>query len=73
MLSGIMWDFDITGLLEDDDHITIFTSGNSADTETQFDEALTKLKKEMLIESYELKKKYSKIKTGMNFGRRAGK
>ena len=56
MLSGIMWDFDITGLLEDDDHIIIFTSGNSADTETQFDEALTKLKKEMLIESFRIEK-----------------
>lgn len=56
LLSGIMWDFDITGLLEDDDHIIIFTSGNSADTETQFDEALTKLKKEMLIESFRIEK-----------------
>jgi len=56
MLSGIMWDFDITGLLEDDDHIIIFTSGNSADTETQFYEALTKLKKEMLIESFRIEK-----------------
>ena len=43
-LSGIFWDFDITGLLEDDDHISVFTSENSADTEVQFNNTLNKLK-----------------------------
>jgi ribosomal protein L11 methyltransferase len=55
-LSGIIWDFEITGLLEDDDHISVFTSGNSKDTEVEFEEALTKLKNDMLIESFRIEK-----------------
>ena len=51
-----MWDFDITGLLEDDDHITIFISENSSTTEVQINNALNKLKQEMLIESFSIKK-----------------
>jgi ribosomal protein L11 methyltransferase len=56
MISGVMWDFDITGLLEDDDHITIFISENSSTTEVQINNALNKLKQEMLIESFGIKK-----------------
>ena len=56
MISGLMWDFDITGLLEDDDHISVFTSGKSKDTELQFDAALTKLKNDKLIESFRIEK-----------------
>jgi ribosomal protein L11 methyltransferase len=56
MISGVMWDFDITGLLEDDDHITIFISENSSTTEVQINNALNKLKQEMLIESFSIKK-----------------
>jgi len=55
-LSGIFWDFDITGLLEDDDHISVFTSENSADTEVQFNNTLNKLKKDKLIESFRIEK-----------------
>jgi len=55
-LAGIMWEFDITGLLEDDDHITIFTSEDSRTTEEQFNDALKKLQNEMLIESFRIEK-----------------
>ena len=49
MISGLMWDFDITGLLEDDDHITIFISENSSTTkEEDILNALKKLKNEKL-------------------------
>lgn len=56
LISGIMWQFDITGLLEDDDHITVFTSGNSRDTEVQFNEAMMKLKDDKVIESFKIEK-----------------
>lgn len=56
LISGIMWQFDITGLLEDDDHITVFTSGNSRDTEVQFNEAMMKLKDDKAIESFKIEK-----------------
>jgi ribosomal protein L11 methyltransferase len=58
IISGVMWDFDITGLLEDDDHITIFISENSSTTEVQINNALNKLKQEMLIESFSIKKEW---------------
>jgi ribosomal protein L11 methyltransferase len=56
LLSGIMWNFDITGLLENDDHISVFTSDISADTEKQFNEAMIKLKDEKVLESFRIEK-----------------
>jgi len=56
LLSGIFWNFDITGLMEDDDHITVFTSGKSKDSEIQFDEVLNKLKQEKFIDSFNIEK-----------------
>jgi len=56
LISGIIWDFDITGLLEDDDHISVFTSGNSTDTEAEFNVALNKLRTDKLIESFRIEK-----------------
>jgi ribosomal protein L11 methyltransferase len=56
LLSGILWDFDITGLLENDDYISVFTSGNSKDTEVEFNDALNKLKSKKLIESFRIEK-----------------
>ena len=60
LLSGILWDFDITGLMEDDDHITVFTSGKSKDNEIQFEEALNKLKLEKIINSFKIEKEILK-------------
>lgn len=56
LLSGILWDFDITGLLEDDDHITIFISEKSGTSENRITDALKKLKNKMLIESFSINK-----------------
>jgi len=56
LISGIMWDFDITGLMEDDDHITVFTSGSSKDSEDQFNQALKKIQKDNLISSFKIEK-----------------
>ena len=56
LLSGIMWEFDITGLLEDDDHISIFTSDNSSANEEQFQIVLKKLNNEKFIDSFRIEK-----------------
>lgn len=56
LLSGFFWDFNITGLQEDDDHISVFTSENSIDTEIQFNNTLNKLKNDKLIESFRIDK-----------------
>jgi len=56
LLSGTFWEFDITGLLEDDDHISVFTSEKSTDTEVQFSNTLNNLKNDKLIESFRIEK-----------------
>jgi ribosomal protein L11 methyltransferase len=56
LLSGILWDFEITGLLENDDHISVFTSDNASATEEHFNIALIKLKNDKLIESFRIEK-----------------
>jgi ribosomal protein L11 methyltransferase len=56
LLSGLMWDFDITGLLEEDDHITIFISEKSSTTEEQILAKLNRLQQDKLIESYRIEK-----------------
>lgn len=56
LLSGIMWEFEITGLLENDDHITVFTSDYSSANEEQFNLVLMKLKNEKLIKSFRIEK-----------------
>lgn len=56
LLTGIIWDYDITGLLEEDDHISVFTSENSKDTEIQFNEAMIKLKNDKVIKSFKIEK-----------------
>ncbi len=50
LISGLMWE------LEDDDHITVFTSDNSSANEGQFNFTLMKLKNEKLIESFLIEK-----------------
>jgi len=56
LISGIMWDFNITGLMEDVDHITVFTSGSSKDSEAQFNQALKKIQDDNLISSFRIEK-----------------
>ena len=55
-ISGILWEFDITGLMEDDDHITVFTSDKSKNNEFLFAEALDKLKQKNVISSFNIEK-----------------
>ncbi|MGB5288090.1 MAG: 50S ribosomal protein L11 methyltransferase, partial [Ignavibacteriaceae bacterium] len=56
LISGIMWEYEITGLLENDDNVIIFTSDVSSSNEEQFNAALMKLKNEKLIESFRIEK-----------------
>ena len=56
LISGLMWNFEITGLLENDDHITIFISENTNTTEKQIAEAMNRLKNDNLIESFRIEK-----------------
>lgn len=56
LLSGLMWDFDITGLLEDDDHLTIFISGNSTTKEEHILSVLNSMQVDNLIESFRIEK-----------------
>jgi len=56
LISGLMWDFDITGLLEEDDHITIFISEKSSTTEEQIIAKLDRLQQDKLIESFRIEK-----------------
>jgi ribosomal protein L11 methyltransferase len=56
LISGLMWDFDITGLLEDDDHITICISEKSSTTEEQIIAKLSRLQQDKLIDSYRIEK-----------------
>lgn len=56
LLSGVMWDFDITGLMEDEDHISVFASEKSAKIEQQITDALIKLQNDTLIESFKIEK-----------------
>ncbi len=56
LLSAVVWDFDITGVLEDDDHISIFISEKSGTSENQISDSLIKLQNEMMIESFSITK-----------------
>ena len=56
LIAGLMWEYEITGLLENDDHVTIFTSDVSPSNEEQFNFAFIKLKNEKLIESFRIEK-----------------
>jgi ribosomal protein L11 methyltransferase len=67
LLSGLMWEFEITGLLENDDHISVFTSDNSSANEEQFNTALMKLKNEKLIDSFRIEKEIIEYKNWNEF------
>jgi ribosomal protein L11 methyltransferase len=56
LLSGVMWEFEITGLLENDDHISVFTTNNASVSEEHINSALMKLENEKLIESFRIEK-----------------
>jgi ribosomal protein L11 methyltransferase len=56
ILSGILWEFDISGLLEEDDHLKIFTSEDSNISVEAIKSSLLKLKKDNLIISFDVQK-----------------
>jgi len=56
LISGVMWSFDITGLLEDEDNISIFALEKSAKIEQKITDALIKLQNDNLIESFNIEK-----------------
>jgi ribosomal protein L11 methyltransferase len=56
LLSGVLWEFEITGLLENDNYISVFTSDNSSAGEEYFNAALMKLKNKKLIDSFRIEK-----------------
>ena len=56
ILSGILWEFDISGLLEEDDHLKIFTSEESNISIEAIKRTLEKLKKDNLLNSFKIEK-----------------
>ena len=56
ILSGILWEFDISGLLEEEDHLKIFTSEESNISIEAIESSLLKLKEDNLINSFDVQK-----------------
>ena len=55
-LSGILWEFDISGLIEEDDHLKIFTSEDSNVSLEVIKSSLIKLKEDNLLNSFTIEK-----------------
>ena len=56
ILSGILWEFDISGLLEEEDHLKIFTSEDSNISVEAIKNSLKKLKEDNLLNSFTIEK-----------------
>lgn len=56
LLSGLLWEFNITGLLENDDHVSVFISDIDLAVEAKLNSSLMKLKNENFIESFRVEK-----------------
>ena len=56
ILSGILWEFDISGLLEEEDHLKIFTSEDSNISVEAIKNSLKKLKEDNLLNSIKIEK-----------------
>lgn len=54
ILSGLLWQLDIEGLNEYDNHLVIFAKGESELSKSEIDLFLTKIKNENLIESFSI-------------------
>ncbi len=54
LLSGLLWQLDIEGLNEYDNHLVIFANGESGLTKSEIDMFLNKIKNENLIESFSI-------------------
>lgn len=56
LLSGLLWEFNITGLLENNDHVSVFISDIDLAVEAKLNSSLMKLKNENFIESFRVEK-----------------
>jgi len=56
LLSGILWEFDISGLIEEEDHIKIFTSEDSDISAEIIRDSLRKLREDKLVNSFKVEK-----------------
>jgi ribosomal protein L11 methyltransferase len=56
IISGLLWQFDISGLIEEDDHIKIFTSEDSNISPEEIENSLDKLKADNIISSFRIEK-----------------
>lgn len=56
LLSGIFWELDIAGLIEEDDYIKLFTSEDSNISLEVIEDSIKKLQVENLINSFRIKK-----------------
>jgi ribosomal protein L11 methyltransferase len=55
-LSGILWEFDIAGLIEEDDNLKIFAGEDSNISIKAIEDSLKKLKEDNLINSFRIEK-----------------
>ncbi|MCW8809929.1 MAG: 50S ribosomal protein L11 methyltransferase [Ignavibacteriaceae bacterium] len=56
LLSGILWEFDIAGLIEEDNHLKIFSAEDSNISIKAIEDSLKKLKEDNLINSFRIEK-----------------
>lgn len=56
LLSGILWEFDIAGVIEEDDRLKIFTAEDSNISIKAIENSLNKLKEHNLINSFRIEK-----------------
>lgn len=56
LLSGILWEFDISGLIEEDDHVKIFASQDSKIALKTIEDTIKKLKNVNLIKPFRIEK-----------------
>jgi len=58
LLSGVLWEFNLSGLIEEEDHIKIFISEESGINKNEIEGCLQKLKDENVIKSFKIKKEF---------------
>ena len=56
LISGILWEFNLLGLTEEEDNVVIYLNDNTLISESRIKSGLEKLKKENLIESFSFEK-----------------
>ncbi|MBT8380528.1 MAG: 50S ribosomal protein L11 methyltransferase [Ignavibacteria bacterium] len=62
LITGVLWEFNLLGIIEEDDHIKIFLPDGSHLDESKIKTELEKLRKENLIKSFSVKEEILKDK-----------